>query len=167
MSSVDPALSQSHSRITVTGDSVADKTIAPAIGQHMKRGRSLDDLTDIDGIIDQVASGFTSVVGKKSRRLEKAKTKSSRNSTKVGNSSAHYSSQSSSHSINVKVSAEDGNDGNDDEGTSTNFDEITEVNQAYSLIAASSVNAESATSVSSALTGSEKMLMRNVKTCIN
>ena len=103
MSSVDPVQSQSDSRITVTGDSVADKTTAPTIGQHMKRGRSLDDLTDIDEIIDQVASGFTSVVGKKSRRLEKAKTKSSLNSTKVGNSSAHYSSQSSSHSINVKV----------------------------------------------------------------
>jgi len=113
------------------------------------------------GTCDQVVNG--DLKSKRTKKAKKAKTTSQRVSkSSIKNPDCSFA-----------VSAENGDDDNDNnadnEGTNTNFDEIglTEVNQDHSFIAASSVNAVSATCVSSAPPVSENVLMQNVKTCFN
>ena len=76
--------------VDVSSVNISGKIVAPTAGQGIKRGRSLDDMSDI---IDQVASGFTAVTGKKTRRLDKSKNKSTVNPTNDGKPTQHSSSQ--------------------------------------------------------------------------
>ena len=74
MSSADISVQSSPTdavSVDVSSDNAFGKIVACTAGQGIKRVRSLDDRSDI---IDQLAiSGFTTVAGKKIRRLDKSK----------------------------------------------------------------------------------------------
>ena len=78
---------QSPPTVAVSTEVISDISTARAA---IKRVHSLDDMSSI---IDQVANGFTTVTGKKSRRLDKSRVKSTLNSANVGKPTPHFSSQ--------------------------------------------------------------------------
>jgi len=76
--------------VDVSPDKISGKIVTCTASHGIKRVRSLDDVSDI---IDQVANGFTTVTGKKTRRLDKSKNKSTVNPTNDGKPTQHSSSQ--------------------------------------------------------------------------